>query len=93
VCLGAPGCGEKALKGLLVARDIDPPRLHDLDRLVALLPDADAAAFERLDLPELTRWAIEGRYPADLDEVTPSDVTRAVELARTVLAEARSRVR
>jgi hypothetical protein len=58
-CVWAHQAAEKALKGLLVARDIDPPRLHDLDRLVALLPEAEAGVFDRLDLPELTRWAIE----------------------------------
>ncbi len=39
-----------------------------------------------VDLEELTRWAIEGRYPEDLDEATTTDATRAVELAEQVTA-------
>jgi hypothetical protein len=66
-CIWAHQAAEKAIKALLVARDVDPPKLHDLDRLVGRLPEAVASVFDGLDLPELSPWAIEGRYPADLD--------------------------
>ena len=45
------------MKALLTQLDIDPPRWHDLDRLVQRLPETERPAFEALDLPELTRWA------------------------------------
>jgi hypothetical protein len=77
---------------VLIARDLDPPKLHDLVLLVALLPEADALVFDRVDLPELTRWAIEGRYPADLDEAANPDAVRAIELAREVVAAATARI-
>lgn len=32
-CVWAHPAAEKALKALLILRDIDPPKLHDLDRL------------------------------------------------------------
>ena len=51
---------EKALKALLILRDIDPPKLHDLDRLAQRLPDDEGGAFATIELPELTRWVIEG---------------------------------
>ena len=73
----------------LVARGIDPPKLHDLDRLAARLPEADNVGFDAIDLPELTRWAIEGRYPDDLGDATHADAERAVDLARQVLKSAR----
>ncbi len=75
-CIWAHQAAEKAIKALLTARDVDPPKLHDLDRLAARLPEADVSAFDDLDLPELTRWAIEGRYPTDLDEATSADSMR-----------------
>src|SRR5205807_1081555 len=34
-CIWAHQAAEKAIKALLIARDVDPPKLHDLDRLVA----------------------------------------------------------
>ena len=37
-CVWAHQAAEKALKALLILRDIDPPKLHDLDRLAQRLP-------------------------------------------------------
>jgi HEPN domain-containing protein len=81
---------EKALKALLAAHGIDPPKLHDLDRLAARLPEADNVRFDAIDLPALTRWAIEGRYPDELEDATHADAERAVALARQVLSAART---
>jgi HEPN domain-containing protein len=91
-CIWAHQAAEKAIKALLVARDVDPPKLHDLDRLVAQLPEADAIVFDSLDLPELTRWAIEGRYPADLDEATSADAASSIALARSVMSAVEDRI-
>ena len=84
-CMFAHQAAEKALKALLAARGVDPPKLHDLDRLAARLPEADDIRFDAIDLPELTRWAIAGRYPDDLEVATHADAERAVDLARHVL--------
>lgn len=90
-CVWAHQAVEKALKAVLVARDIDPPKLHDLDRLAGRLPAEDAAALASSDLAELSRWSIEGRYPADLEEATRIDAERAIDLARSVLAAVATR--
>ena len=84
-CVWAHQAAEKALKALLILRDIDPPRLHDLDRLAQRLPDGEGGAFVPIELPELTRWSIEGRYPADLDEAAHADAVTAIAVARQVL--------
>ena len=91
-CVWAHQAAEKALNALLVVRDIDPPKLHDLDRLAQRLPDDEGKAFCILQLPELTRWSIEGRYPADLDEATHTDAVTAIGVARQVLDVVRPRV-
>lgn len=65
--------------------DVDPPKLHDLDRLVQRLPAGERSGFMALELPQLTRWSIEGRYPADLDEATADDATSAVVMAADVI--------
>lgn len=91
-CVWAHQAAEKAFKALLVLRDIDPPKLHDLDRLAQRLPDDEGKAFGNIQLPELTRWSIEGRYPADLDEATHADAVTAIALARQVLDVVRPRV-
>lgn len=91
-CVWAHQAAEKALKALLIMRDIDPPKFHDLDRLAQRLPDDEGSAFVPLELPELTRWSIEGRYPADLDEATHADGLKAIAIARQVLDVVRSRI-
>lgn len=90
-CVWAHQAAEKALKALLVLRDIDPPKLHDLDRLAQRLPDDEGSAFKSIELPELTRWSIEGRYPADLDEARHADALKAIAIARQVLDLVRHR--
>ena len=91
-CVWAHQAAEKALKALLILRDIDPPKLHDLDRLAQRLPDDEGSAFATIELPELTRWSIEGRHPADLDEATHADALKTIVIARQVLDVARSRI-
>ena len=75
---------------MLVAYDIDPPKQHDLARLALRLPASAADALLAIDVDELSRWAIEGRYPADLDEAQEADATRAIQLAGDVLRFVRS---
>lgn len=84
-CVWAHQAAEKAIKALLVLRDIDPPKLHDLDRLAQRLPHGGGSAFDAIELPELTRWSIEGRYPADLDEATHADAVKVIAIATQIL--------
>ncbi|MCX6540552.1 MAG: HEPN domain-containing protein [Actinobacteria bacterium] len=91
-CAWAHQAAEKALKALLILRNIDPPKLHDLDRLAKRLPHDEGASFAPIELPELTRWSIEGRYPADLDEATRADGLKAIAVARQVLDVVRLQV-
>lgn len=91
-CVWAHQAAEKALKALLILRDIDPPKLHDLDRLTQRLPGNEGSAFAAIELPELTRWSIEGRYPADLDDATHADAMSAIIVARQVLDSVRPRI-
>lgn len=91
-CVWAHQAAEKALKALLILRDIDPPKLHDLDRLAQRLPGDEGRTLATIELPELTRWAIEGRYPADLDEATHADGLKAIAVARQVLDAVRPHI-
>lgn len=83
-CFHAQQAAEKSLKAVLVARGIDFPRTHSLERLLDLL-GAEASNFERSTLVELTPWAVAGRYPEDIPD--PSK-----ELAHQLIAGARSTV-
>ena len=89
-CSLAQQAAEKAIKALVVSSDLDPPKTHNLLRLARMLAEESADRLLDVDLEDLTRWAIEGRYPGDLDEATSRDAARAVELADQVLAIAQA---
>jgi HEPN domain-containing protein len=85
-CMWAHQTGEKALKALLVAHDIDPPKQHDLVKLARRLTDDSQHILIGVDLDELSRWAIDGRYPDDFEEATRAQALEAVMSARRLLA-------
>ena len=80
----AQQCAEKYLKALLVSRKIDPPKIHDLTELHALLPDGLLVEFDARLLEELNPYSIEGRYPGVWEPVEQGEALRAVEAARTI---------
>ncbi|MDH4096865.1 MAG: HEPN domain-containing protein [Nitrospira sp.] len=84
VVFHAQQCGEKYLKALLVSRQIDPPKIHDLTELYALLPDGLLADFNARLLEELNPYSIEGRYPGVWEPVEQGEALRAVEAAKTI---------
>ena len=83
-CWHAQQATEKALKSVLIFLEIDFPRTHDLDVLRNLVPDSWHLTTAHPDLSDLTRWAVEARYPEDMPETTNADASEAVEQARTV---------
>lgn len=87
-CTWAHQAAEKALKALLVAEGTDPPKIHDLVRLARMLSDATQASLADFDLVGLTRWAIEGRYPSDVEEATAADLDAALDAAESTVSVA-----
>lgn len=76
---------EKAIKALLVARDIPYPRGkgsgHDLDVLARLIPATSPLSVRALVLADLTVWATAFRYPAD-DPFTAQPLPSQEEVGR-----------
>ena len=56
---------EKAVKAGLVLLDVDPPRSHNLELLVDLLPDDWGIHESSADLARLSSWLVESRYPGE----------------------------
>lgn len=84
-CYLAQQSAEKALKAALIAQKLEFPFTHDLDRLRNLLSEQWTVKSTFPDLAELTIWAVEARYPADMPEVLERDARRAIELARDIV--------
>ena len=64
---------EKILKALLVAVGISPPRIHDIDALVARAgPAFPELTNEVTAIPDLTSWYVLSRYPGFAEYHGPS---------------------
>lgn len=83
-CFHAQQAAEKAIKAVLVSYEIDFPWVHDLSRLVGLLPDA-AHPLALEDAVALTPYASAARYPRRSGTYTPDLVTEAIQLASAVV--------
>jgi elongation factor Ts len=82
----AQQAAEKAIKSLLVLLNIRFPHVHDLERLQSLLA-ANLLTKQIREVPELTGWAVESRYPGEV-EPSQDDAIRAVALAEDVVKRA-----
>lgn len=85
-CFHAQQAAEKAMKAVFVLEQVDYPYTHDLVKLVEALPPGWTLEVSRADLANLSRWAVESRYPM-LDETNSGDLDRALMAARAVLEE------
>ncbi|MHB8621197.1 MAG: HEPN domain-containing protein [Chloroflexota bacterium] len=84
-CSLAQQSAEKALKAILMFINVDPPRIHNLTTLLERVPATWSVKGGLAQLAELTAWAIEARYPADLPEATLTQAEVAVAEAEEVL--------
>ncbi len=87
VCFHAQQAAEKALKAILIARNMEFPFVHDLDELVELCREAGLtvpAGLEELDT--LTPYAVAARYPGAESSPSETDASSAVELAARAIA-------
>ena len=77
---------EKAVKAILLARNIDLPSTHDLEDLVDEVTSRGMALpTEVTEAKALTRFAVEMRYP-NPDEVTNEEIDDAIRIAEATLA-------
>ncbi len=86
LCFDAQQTAEKAVKAILVERQIPFPKTHDIVDLLTLLKEGG------VDIPEevrqagiLTEYAVDTRYPGLSEDVTEQEYLEAVELAERVI--------
>jgi HEPN domain-containing protein len=89
----AQQAAEKALKALLVLRQVEFPRAHPIGPLLELCRMAGFVETEDLaDAVTLTRYAVTTRYPGAEGPVSRQEAREAAELAARVLAWAESQI-
>jgi len=86
LCFDAQQAAEKAIKALLVHRQVRFPKTHDLMDLLTLLDQHGVAIPPEIrEADALTHYAVETRYPGLAEDVTVEEHARALELAERVL--------
>jgi HEPN domain-containing protein len=86
ICFHAQQAAEKALKAVLVHKNVDFPFTHDLDQLVEVAKHAGMTIPEKLhDIGILTPYAVQTRYPGFWGEISDAEVGEAVDLAEETL--------
>ena len=91
VCFHAQQCAEKYLKALLVARQIPFSKIHELDRLLELMPPAIDLGISSRDVAVLAPCAVDARYPSD-SMPESVDLQAAIDVAGKVRGAARLRL-
>ncbi len=93
LCFHAQQAAEKAVKALMIGRDVEFPYVHDLNVLLSLLADAGEPVPESVRLSRrLTPYAAAARYPGIAERVTEDDHAEAVQLAEGVVRWVRERL-
>ncbi len=88
-CFHAQQSAEKYLKALLILKDVDFPKTHDLPTLNTMCNEMGIlTGLVVQELVDLTEYAVRRRYPGD--EPTREDAKDAIEIAKSVRRFARS---
>lgn len=85
----AQQAAEKAIKALLIARWIEPPRTHNLRVIAELLPDEVGVGASTQSLASISEFSSDVRYTGPFEqahEPTWQEAEAAVAIARAVLA-------
>ena len=92
VCFHAQQCVEKYLKALLVWREVEFPRAHDITHLLKRLAPRDQPDLTPDECEQLTDYATVNRYPGDYPPITLQEARQAVKIARRVRKQIRARL-
>ena len=93
LCFEAQQAAEKAIKTVMIRRDIEFPYVHDLGRLLSMLEIVDEPIPEEVQqAATLTKYAWEGRYPGVMEPVSEHDYAEAILLAEAVVRWAEERL-
>jgi HEPN domain-containing protein len=92
-CFHAQQCAEKALKALLLRRQINFPRTHSIEVLLDILKLQGEAVPENVDEAFiLTEYAVQTRYPGEWEPITRKEAEDALDLAVLVLTWVESHI-
>lgn len=81
----AQQCAEKLIKAYLIRYQVEFPKTHDIERLRMIIANRDTVLARQLaDADALSPYAVEFRYPGDLDVVSRDAARDAIGIAERV---------
>jgi len=86
LCYQAQQAAEKAIKAVLIHVGTEPPRTHNIGRLLLLVPATTLPPDDIARAARLTDYAMEARYPSGEVPVTEEEYGEALRLAEAVVA-------
>ena len=87
LCFDAQQAAEKALKAVLLQREIRFPYVHDLATLITLIDQSGEETPPQIrEAGRLTRFAVMARYPGVAEPVTEQEYQHSVAIAEAVVA-------
>ncbi len=92
-CFEIQQAAEKALKAVLLSKDIKFRFIHDLAELLTLLEQNGIPFPEEIkSAAALTDYSVEARYPGPFEPVTEIEFKDALKIAETVVKWAESEI-
>lgn len=85
-CFHAQQSVEKSIKAVLVYLGIEFPKIHQIEKLIDLLPISIARPSELIQSIKLSPFATVYRYPSEEEEITKEEMEEALNLAESVFA-------
>ena len=93
LCFDAQQAAEKAIKAVMIMRNIEFPYVHDLSHLLAILEESGESIPQTVrSASGLTRYAVDARYPGFAGPVDDQQYREAIEAAEAVVRWAESRL-
>jgi HEPN domain-containing protein len=85
LCFDLQQCAEKSFKALLVYHNIDFPKTHSISALIEILEDNNISVPEELiNSSDLTVYAVQTRYPFEMEPMTVEEHKEAFDIAEKV---------
>ncbi len=86
VCFHTQQAAEKGIKAVLLFKQIDFPLIHDIEELLELARQGGLALPDDVNNASLlTPYAVEARYPGQMEEISTSEVGQALHVAEAVV--------
>ncbi len=93
LCFDAQQAAEKAVEAVFIHRGERFPYVHDLNQLLQLLEDNGLSIPKYVrEADQLSRYAVETRYPGLSAPVTPAKYRRALRIAEQVVRWAEAQI-